>query len=408
MKKYAMNKLDRLSVSNNPPYDALQSFVRDNHIAIKGRENGQLANYKFAAKDVFKIKGSTWGNGHPDWLENSGPDEFTTTAILNLLDQGADLVGKTVCDELCYSISGENWHYGSPLNAADTRRLAGGSSSGSAAATAAGLVDFALGSDCLGSVRIPASYNGVIGMRPTYKRIENDGEVPYCESMDVLGYFASEKEVFQNVSAILMEEDHKKTIFNKLYVLEDAFEIVDSEVKEAFTEMINEIGDELGEIKQVRIAPEGLDYWVKEVFQIVQGYEVWDSYGGFVNKYQPRLSPGPKERLEKASKITRESYLKAKEKQEEFRQRISGMLADGAIFILPTASSIAPLKSTSLEEINRLRAQSSKLLIISALSGIPQLTLPLLELEGVPLGLSLMSAQNTDRALIDFGLEFLS
>lgn len=408
MKKYAMNKLDRLSVSNNPPYDALQSFVRDNHIAIKGRENGRLANYKFAAKDVFKIKGSTWGNGHPDWLENSGPDEFTTTAILNLLDQGADLVGKTVCDELCYSISGENWHYGSPLNAADTRRLAGGSSSGSATATAAGLVDFALGSDCLGSVRIPASYNGVIGMRPTYKRIENDGEVPYCESMDVLGYFASEKEVFQDVSAILMEEDLKKTTFNQLYVLEDAFEIVDLEVKEAFAEKINEIGDKLGEIKQVRIASEGLDYWVKEVFQIVQGYEVWDSYGGFVNKYQPRLSPGPKERLEKASKITRETYLKAKEKQEEFRQRISGMLADGAIFILPTASSIAPLKSTSLEEINRLRAQSSKLLIISALSGIPQLTLPLLELEGVPLGLSLMSAQNTDRALIDFGLEFLS
>lgn len=192
-----MKQLEKLTVSTTPPYDPLQSFVRDNHIAIKGLSGKLLSNYVFDAKDVFKIKGSTWGNGHPDWLRYSEPDSFTASAITRLLDNVADLVGKTVCDELCYSISGENWHYGSPLNPTDTRRLTGGSSSGSCSATAGGLVDFAIGSDCLGSVRVPASYNRIIGIRPSYERIQNDGEAPYCKSMDVLGFVASEKKSFK-------------------------------------------------------------------------------------------------------------------------------------------------------------------------------------------------------------------
>ena len=175
----------KLSVSSTPPYDALQSFVRENHIALQGSGEGSLEGLVFGVKDVFKILGSTWGNGHPEWLRTSNPDEFTSPMITKLLEDGADLVGKTICDELCFSISGENWNYGCPINPHDARRLTGGSSSGSAAATAGGLVDFALGSDCLGSVRVPASYNGVLGMRPTYQRVPNDGEVKYCDSMEV-------------------------------------------------------------------------------------------------------------------------------------------------------------------------------------------------------------------------------
>lgn len=407
MSNYAMKQLEKLTVSTTPPYDPLQSFVRDNHIAIKGLSGKSLSNYVFGAKDVFRIKGSTWGNGHPDWLRYSEPDSFTASAITKLLDNGADLVGKTVCDELCYSISGENWHYGSPLNPTDTRRLTGGSSSGSCSATAGGLVDFAIGSDCLGSVRVPASYNGIIGIRPSYERIQNDGEAPYCKSMDVLGFVASEKQVFQDVATVLLGEDSNKGKFTKLYIVDDAFEMVDKKVKKAFDGVMNEIGNKLGKVEHITIAEEGLDYWVKEVFQVIQGYEIWESYGGFINAYRPRLSPGPKDRLKKASTITRERYLEAKEKKKEFLQRMETLLLDGAVLITPTASSIAPLKSATLKEIDRLRTQSSNLLCISPLAEIPQLTLPLLEQDGVPLGVTLMSAKHTDRALIDFGLQFM-
>lgn len=397
----------KLSVSPEPPLDPLQAFVRENHIALNGLENGPLASYVFAAKDVFKIKGSTMGNGHPDYLRNREPDEITATAIDLLLENGADLVGKTVCDELCYSISGENYHYGSPLNPHDIRRLAGGSSSGSCVATAGGLVDFAIGSDCLGSVRVPASYNGLIGLRPTYERVDNTGEAEYCESMDVLGYVAKETDVFQKVSQVLLGEDEFSTEFSKLFIPDDLFEAVNEDVQEALNPALNKISDKVTSVEHITLAEEGLDAWV-ETFQTVQGYEIWESYGGFVRKYKPYISPGPKSRLEFASTITLQQYTEAKEQMERIRERLVEVLPEDTLLVMPTASSVAPLKSSPQEEINAYRAQSSKLLCVSPLTGVPSLQLPMATQHNVPLGISLLSAHHTDRALVDFGLALLN
>lgn len=391
----------RLSVSPTPPYDPLYAFVRENHIAISGSGQGMLAGLTFAAKDVFKILGSTYSNGHPEWLRTHGPDDFTSSTIVKLLDEGADLVGKTVCDELCFSISGENWNYGSPLNAHDIRRLAGGSSSGSGVATAAGYVDFALGSDCLGSVRVPASYNGVFGARPSYKRVPSDGEAPYCASMDVLGYMANSPDVFRKVSKVLLGEDSTKVEFKKLLIAKDCFDVVNPNVYKDLKPAIDHIGKHLAAVEEVVVSPEGLDKWIK-VFQLVQGYEVWESYGGWISKYRPRLSRGPKERLEWVSTITRKQYKEAFARKEEISQQIRELVSTDGILCLPTAASIAPLRSSPLEEINATRLLSTYLLCISPLSGIPQFTLPMILSEGVPLGLSLFGAFGSDLALAEF------
>lgn len=396
-----MLNAQRLSVSPVPPYDPLQAFVRDNHIALSGSGQGSLAGLTFAAKDVFKILGSAYGNGHPEWLRTHDPDDFTASTILRLLDEGADLVGKTVCDELCFSISGENWNYGSPINPHDPRRFAGGSSSGSGAATAGGLVDFALGSDCLGSVRVPASYNGVFGARPSYKRVPSDGEAPYCASMDVLGYMCSTPAIFRLVSRVLLGEDTTKVEFNKLLIAKDCFDAINPIVYKELKPAIDHIGKHLPSVEEVVISPEGLDKWIK-VFQIVQGYEVWESYGGWVSKYRPRLSRGPKERLEWVSTITRKQYKEAYAQKEEISQHIRNLLSSGGILCLPTAASVAPLRSSALDEINTTRLQSSYLLCISPLSGVPQFTLPMVFSDGVPLGLSLISAFGADMALAEF------
>ncbi len=403
MNGHALLNNERLSVAPTPPYDPLQSFVRENHIALEGAGEGKLENLVFAAKDVFAIKGSTFGNGHPKWLETHEPDSFTASAIVKLLSNGADLVGKTICDELCFSISGENWHYGSPLNPHDTRRYAGGSSSGTGAATGGGLVDFAIGSDCLGSVRVPASYNGVFGMRPTYERVPNDGEAPYCESMDVLGYVAKEADVFLKVSEVLLGEDEDKAEFNHVYIARDCFGTVDREVKDALLPVVARIGEYVGLVKEVDVAPEGLDDWV-DVFRYVQGYEVWQSYGGWINKYRPFINRGPKERLEWASQISTLEYLEAKAKREDLIDYFEGFLSPDTILVLPTAASSAPLKTASLEEINRTRSQSSNLLCISPLTGTPQITMPLTKLDGMPLGLSLIGAKGTDLELVRFAV----
>lgn len=401
MSNYSLLSNKKLAVSSVPPYDPLQSFVRDNHIALNGMEDGPLNDLVFAAKDVFKIVGSTWGNGHPEWLRTSPPDDFTSSAVENLLRSGADLVGKTICDELCFSISGENWHYGSPLNPHDARRLTGGSSSGTCAATAGGLVDFAIGSDCLGSVRVPASYNGLLGMRPTYKRIPTDGEAPYCESMDVLGFVANNATTFKRIAKELLKEDQQKTSFTKLLIATDCFDVIDSDVKAALEPAVQFIGDNLESVEEIILAPEGLDTWT-ESFRIVQGYEVWESYGGFIDKYRPRLSPGPKERLQWASKITLQQYHQAYKKMGEIKNFLEKSIPQGSLLVLPTASSIAPLKSAPQNEINYLRNQSSELLCISPLAGIPQVTIPLVKQHNMPLGISLIGASHTDLELANF------
>jgi amidase len=406
MKNNTLLNNPRLSVSSNPPYDALQAFVRDNHIALEGSKEGSLKDYVFAAKDVFMIKGSTVGNGHPDWLSTHGPDPFTSSAITTLLDVGADLVGKTICDELCYSISGENWHYGSPINPHDVRRFTGGSSSGSGAATAGGLVDFALGSDCLGSVRMPASYNGLLGMRPTYQRIANDGEAPYCISMDVLGYVANDPDVFTEVSKVLLKEDQEKTTFKSLYVATDCFDTVDADVKEALLPAVEFIKTQLDNTKDVVVAPEGLASWI-DTFKHVQGYEVWESYGGFVNQYSPRLSRGPKERLEWASTVTLSQYRKGLKEKKIIEDNFATFLPKDSILVLPTGANIAPLRTASLDNINHERFQSSSLLCISPLTGTPQITVPLIKHHDVPLGLTLIGAKGTDMELVRFAAKLV-
>lgn len=388
----------RLTVTPNPPYDALQAFVRENHIAVSGSGHGPLTGLTFAAKDVFKILGSTVGNGHPEWLRTHGPDEFTASTIVRLLEAGADLVGKTVCDELCFSISGENWNYGSPLNPHDPRRFTGGSSAGSGAAVAGGYADFSLGSDCLGSVRVPASYNGVFGVRPTYKRVPSDGEAPYCASMDVFGYMASTPDVFRRVSEVMLGEDKNTTPLTRLKIAKDCFDAVDPKVYAELKPAIDHIASYMESTEEVILSEEGLDQWIK-VFQHVQGYEVWESYGGWIDKYRPRLSRGPKERLAWASTITRQQYQEALVRKAEISDRIREVVGSGGVLCLPTAASVAPLRSAPIEDINATRLQSTYLLCVSPLSGIPQITLPMVFSEDMPLGLSLLSSVDTDLAL---------
>lgn len=401
MNSIIMLNNSKLNVSNEPPYDALQAFVRGNHIALKGVSGGVLEGLNFAVKDVFKILGSTYGNGHPKWLGTNTPDDFTTDMITKLLEAGADLVGKTVCDELCFSISGENWHYGSPINPHDPRRFAGGSSSGSAVAVAGGLVDFSLGSDCLGSVRVPASYNGIYGVRPTYERVDNNGEAPYCESMDVLGYMAKDSGVLKRISKIILGEDKTGFNFKRLIIATDCYEELDKDVKAALKPAISYIGENLSLVEEVEISPEGIDDWVN-TFRLIQGYEVWESYGSWVRKYRPIISRGPRERLEWASTISMEDYKSAYSKRQNIIDRVHTILGDDGLLCIPTAASVAPLRTAPLKEINATRAQSSSLLAISPLTNTPQITIPMVKQFEVPLGLSLIGPMGSDLSLVEF------
>ncbi|MBA0801581.1 hypothetical protein Gohar_011938, partial [Gossypium harknessii] len=133
----------------------------------------------------FDIEGYVTGFGHPDWLRTHEPSTRTSPVVLALVEGGATCIGKTVVDELAYSIHGENKHYSTPTNPAAPARIPGGSSSGAAVAVAADFVDFSLvGIDTLGGIRVPAAFCGVIGFRPSYGVISNTGIIPVSSSLD--------------------------------------------------------------------------------------------------------------------------------------------------------------------------------------------------------------------------------
>ena len=153
-------------------------------------------------------------------------------AVKQLLAAGADMVGKAHCDELCYSLTGENVHFGTPVNVNAPGRVPGGSSNGSAAAVAGGLVDFALGTDCGGSMRIPASYCGIIGLRPTHGRVSAEGVLPFGPSFDVVGWFARDIALFERVGDVLLGEDTARAP-TRLIIAEDAWAQVEQPVAAA-------------------------------------------------------------------------------------------------------------------------------------------------------------------------------
>ncbi|MDQ2103939.1 amidase family protein, partial [Azospirillum isscasi] len=186
------------------PNDPLNAFVPHGLSEIPGAADGPLAGLRFAVKDLFHIAGLPTGAGNPDWLRTHEVPQETAPAVRRLLDAGARVAGKTLTDELAWSLAGENAHYGTPENPKAPGRIPGGSSSGSASAVAGGAVDFAIGTDTGGSIRLPASYCGLYGLRPTHGAVPLDGSVPLAPSFDTVGWFAREAALLRRVGAVLL------------------------------------------------------------------------------------------------------------------------------------------------------------------------------------------------------------
>ena len=216
-----------------PGNDPLNAFCRDSEAYAVGADQGPLVGLTFAAKDIFDVAGHVTGCGNPHWKATHQPARATAWVVQQLLDAGATMVGKTITDELTRGIFGENAHYGTPVNPRATGRVPGGSSSGSALAVAGELVDFALGSDTGGSVRVPASFCGLYGLRPTHGRIPRDGMLLQAPSYDTIGWFAREPELFAAVGSVLLPPGTPGRRPRNLVIAQDAFDLAEPEIREA-------------------------------------------------------------------------------------------------------------------------------------------------------------------------------
>ncbi|ROO26912.1 amidase [Salinisphaera orenii MK-B5] len=381
--------------------DTVHAFCRDNPAALAPTGDGALDGLRFAAKDVFEIAGTRTGFGQPDWLASHPPARANADAIDRLLGAGAELVGRTISDELCYSLTGDNVHYGAPVNSWGLDRLSGGSSSGSAAATCAGLVDFALGTDCGGSVRVPASYCGLLGLRTTHGRVPTDGLLRFANAFDCIGWFARDAEIFERVARVLLPEAREHGPFKRVLIATDAFEAVDDEIAEAFAPALETLAAEVGEVGEVRLSEDGLDRWF-ETFRIIQAADVWSALGDWVTRTRPALGPGVCERIEQAAHIDEVELRAAQAHRAEITVRLDSLIGEDDVVVLPSTPRPAPPRGggdAALETTYRFQAMS--LLCSAGLAGLPQMSLPLAMKEGLPLGLSIMTRRNGDMRLIE-------
>jgi amidase len=370
---------------------------------IAGASSGPLAGLTCAVKDLYDIAGSRTGGGSPDWLAAQQPAAAHAAAVKKLLDAGATIIGKTICDEFFYSVSGANAHYGTPANSRAPKRLPGGSSSGSAAATAAGVCDLALGSDTGGSIRIPASFCGIYGIRPTHGRVDLSGAMAMAPSFDVAGWFANGPGLFRRVGPVLLDGARVAAPIERLIFADDAFAQADAEVVALLKAALQRASPALPSPRHARVAPEGFDSW-REAFRVIQGFEVWQHYGDFVTRARPQLGPGIKERMAFAATVKEADAAAARRVHHQARTHLRAQLPPGAILALPTAPCIAPLIATPAEALESFRVRVMRLTCIAGLSGLPQVSIPVGTVSGCPVGLSFIGWAGGDEALLDLAV----
>lgn len=377
------------------------AFVpHDLEAPVKGAASGPLAGLTAAIKDMYDIAGTKSGGGSPAWLEHAKPATRNASVIQKILDAGGTIIGKTVSEEFFFSLTGASLHYGVPLNARAPGRVPGGSSSGSASATASNACDFAMGSDTGGSVRIPASFCGLYGLRPTHARVDMIGAMDMAPSFDVGGWFANAPGIFKRVGDVLLGGERVNAAISTMIVLDDAFAEVDLDIAALMKTALNVMADELPKAQHDRIAPEGLDAW-REGFRVLQAREVWEAYGDFVTKHKPVFGPGVKERFHFASIVTDAEVAKANEVRRRLRERVANLVKPGTILALPTSPAIAPLVSSTPEQLEAFRVRALRLTCTSSMSGLPQVTIPIGTAAGCPAGLSFIGWHGGDGALLD-------
>jgi amidase len=373
------------------------AFCDFNPAQVKGAAQGPLAGLQMGVKDVFDIAGFRTGAGNPDWLRTHPPATKTAPAVQKLLDAGASVRGKTITDELTFSLNGENAHYGTPVNPVSPDRIPGGSSCGSTVAVAAGLCDFALGTDTAGSVRLPASFCGNFGMRPTWGAVNNDLVVPLAPSYDVVGWFARDLPMLTRVGEVLLPPDTAKNFTGETVLFpDDAWELALPEVRAALRPCVNIVAGSARQFRRFTLSKEGYLRW-QYVFRTIEGYEVWKAHGEWVTATKPNFGPGIRERFQWASTIKAEEVQPLMPERQAIANQLHALL-ENSILVIPTVPFYAPMKNSPTSEDNRTRALT--ILCLSPMGGLPQITVPVAMASGCAVGMSLIGPPGSDRALL--------
>lgn len=374
------------------------AFVPGPRVRRPGARSGPLQGLRFAAKDLFDVAGEVTSYGNPDWARTHAPAAGTAPAVSALLDAGAELVGKTKTVELAYGLTGENVWHGTPLNPRAPDRFPGGSSCGSASAVASGEVEFALGSDTGGSVRIPASYCGLYGLRPSFGAISLAGACGLAPSLDTPGWFARDADTMARVGNVLLPGGGDGAPGPLLWV-EEVWDNAGPAVAETHAGVVAQLEARFGPALRIRLLPEGTAQLYAH-FGAVQGTEAWATLGGWVQATSPAFGPGVGERFATARAVPPGRAQAGRVFRQALQARVRPLLEGGAVLVYPTSPCPAPLLASTPEEQLAVRERTIGITAIAGFCGLPELSMPGAQLDGAPLGLSLVAAPGRDRMLL--------
>jgi amidase len=387
-----MTHADRRAVTG--VVDTVGAFVGQPAVLAGGAAEGPLAGVSLAVKDVFDVAGTVTGAGNPTFANGRGVAARHADAVDRLVSAGATVVGKTVTDELAYSLSGTNVHHGSPRNVAAPGRITGGSSAGSAAAVAAGLCDLALGTDTGGSIRVPASYCGIIGWRPTHGAVGAAGIVHLARSFDTVGLLAQDMALLEIAAEVLLDgTDEAPSPVTGAVAATELMELVDGDARASVEAATASWG--------ATVDPLGVDLAAAvDAFGVLQGREAWIEHGAWITEVHPTMGPGITARFEVASRVTDDEVAAAEVVRQRIRHLVAEATQDGRVIVGPAAASAAPLLDEPRDRRDAIRAATLRLTCLAGLAGAPVVVVPVADDGGLPLGVAVLGSPGSDRSLI--------
>lgn len=377
--------------------DPVRAFMPYPARTVTSAGQGPLSDLTFGVKDIFDVEGYRTGCGNPLKLAQSDIASRSAPPVAALLGAGARFVGKTHTEEIAWSLYGTNAHFGTPVNPAAPDRVPGGSSSGSASAVAAGLCDVALGSDTGGSVRAPASFCGIFGLRPTHGAIPLADCMPLAPSFDTCGFFARSAPVLCRVGDVLLPADTAGV--GRLLLPQDLFARLPAVARAALMPVVEAAQAVAGPATPVTLynRPAAAIY---EAFRHVQSYEAYAAHGAWYETFKPPLHPAIEGRMLYARGITDAAATLARAALSDVARDLHRLLGEDGTLLMPVLHGPAPRLDASPEALDAFRHEANGFLCIAGIGGFPQVVVPAATLEGAPYGFSLLGPRGSDRALL--------
>ncbi|MEH2228004.1 AtzE family amidohydrolase [Nostoc sp.] len=393
----------------------------DREIA-QGNHPGVLAGVPFAVKNLFDIAGFTTLAGSKINAVNPEATQ-DATAVAKLKQAGAVLLGALNMDEYAYGFVTENSHYGATHNPHDLQRVAGGSSGGSAAAVAAGLVPLTLGSDTNGSIRVPAALCGVFGFKPTYGRLSRAGVALFSSSFDHIGPFTRSVQDIAMVFDVLQGEDDRDPICTKRppelclpQLKQDISDIRIAIAADYFTKGAEPAA--LAAVQKVADAIEVTEYVIIPEADRARAaaFVITASEGANLHLDKLRRQSPPKvSRLEDFDFATRDRflagalipsswYLQAQRFRRWYRDRVREVFQNVDVILAPTTPISAPLigQQTMILDGEEILVRPHLGLFTQPLSfiGLPVLSVPIQCQNALPLGVQLIAAPYNEALIL--------